>query len=312
MMVFSGNANLDLSTEIASHLGLPLGKAVVGQFSDGEVMAEIQENVRGRDVFVVQPTGAPTNDNLMELLVMVDALRWASAKRITAVIPYFGYARQDRRPRSARVPIAARMVAKMVGHAGADRVLTMDLHADQIQGFFDIPVDNVYASPILLGDVWRQKYPNLIVVSPDVGGVVRARALAKRLDDAELAIIDKRRPRPNEAKIMNIIGDVTGRTCVMIDDLVDTAGTLCQAAAALKAHGAVKVVAYCTHAVLSGPAVENLNQSELDELVVTNTLTLRPEARACTRIRQLSIGQLLAETMRRVSNEESVSSLFVD
>ena len=312
MMVFSGNANLDLSTEIAGHLGLPLGKAVVGQFSDGEVMAEIQENVRGRDVFVVQPTGAPTNDNLMELLVMVDALRWASAKRITAVIPYFGYARQDRRPRSARVPITARLVAKMVGHAGADRVLTMDLHADQIQGFFDIPVDNVYASPILLGDVWRQKYPNLIVVSPDVGGVVRARALAKRLDDAELAIIDKRRPRPNEAKIMNIIGDVTGRTCVMIDDLVDTAGTLCQAAAALKSHGAVRVVAYCTHAVLSGPAVENLNQSELDELVVTNTLNLSLAARGCTRIRQLSIGQLLAETMRRVSNEESVSSLFVD
>jgi ribose-phosphate pyrophosphokinase len=275
-------------------------------------MAEIQENVRGRDVFVVQPTGAPTNDNLMELLVIVDALRWASAKRVTAVIPYFGYARQDRRPRSARVPITARLVAKMIGQAGADRVLTMDLHADQIQGFFDIPVDNVYASPILLGDVWRQRYPNLIVVSPDVGGVVRARALAKRLDDAELAIIDKRRPRPNEAKVMNIIGDVTGRTCVMIDDLVDTAGTLCQAAAALKAHGAVKVVAYCTHAVLSGPAVENLNQSQLDELVVTNTLTLRPEARACTRIRQLSIGQLLAETMRRVSNEESVSSLFVD
>ncbi len=312
MMVFSGNANPELSAEIAGHLGLPLGKAVVGQFSDGEVMAEIQENVRGRDVFVVQPTSAPTNDNLMELLVMVDALRWASAKRITAVIPYFGYARQDRRPRSARVPITARLVAKMVGAAGADRVLTMDLHADQIQGFFDIPVDNVYASPILLGDVWRQKYPDLIVVSPDVGGVVRARALAKRLDDAELAIIDKRRPRPNEAKVMNIIGDVAGRSCVLIDDLVDTAGTLCQAAAALKEHGAVRVVAYCTHPVLSGPAVENIRQSQLDELVVTNTLALRPEALACPRIRVLSIGQLLAETMRRVSNEESVSSLFVD
>jgi ribose-phosphate pyrophosphokinase len=312
MMVFSGNANPELSAEIANHLNLPLGKAVVGQFSDGEVMAEIQENVRGRDVFVVQPTGAPTNDNLMELLVIVDALRWASAKRITAVIPYFGYARQDRRPRSARVPITARLVAKMIGHAGADRVLTMDLHADQIQGFFDIPVDNVYASPILLGDVWRQKYEDLIVVSPDVGGVVRARALAKRLDDADLAIIDKRRPKANEAQVMNIIGDVEGRSCVMIDDLVDTAGTLCRAAQALKENGAIQVVAYCTHAVLSGPAVENIAASVLDELVVTNTIPLRPEARDCPRIRQLSIGELLAETMRRVSNEESVSSLFID
>ncbi|WP_026199837.1 ribose-phosphate diphosphokinase [Lamprocystis purpurea] len=312
MMVFAGNANPELAAEIANHLNLSLGKAVVGQFSDGEVMAEIQENVRGRDVFVLQPTGAPTNDNLMELLVIIDALRWASAKRITAVIPYFGYARQDRRPRSARVPITARLVAKMIGHAGADRVLTMDLHADQIQGFFDIPVDNVYSSPILLGDVWRQKYPDLIVVSPDVGGVVRARALAKRLDDADLAIIDKRRPKPNEAKVMNIIGDVEGRSCVLIDDLVDTAGTLCRAAQALKEHGAQRVVAYCTHAVLSGPAVENIADSQLDELVVTNTIPLRPEARACTRIRQLSIGELLAETMRRVSNEESVSSLFMD
>ena len=312
MMVFSGNANLDLAAEIVSHLSLPLGKAVVGQFSDGEVMTEIQENVRGRDVFVVQPTCAPTNDNLMELLVMIDALRWASAKRVTAVIPYFGYARQDRRPRSARVPITARLVAKMIGQSGADRVLTVDLHADQIQGFFDIPVDNVYASPILLGDVWRQKYPDLMVISPDVGGVVRARALAKRLDDADLAIIDKRRPRANEAKVMNIIGDVEGRSCVLIDDLVDTAGTLCQAAAALKAHGAEKVVAYCTHAVLSGPAVANIAASKLDELVVTNTIPLRAQARSCSRIRQLSIGQLLAETMRRVSHEESVSSLFVD
>ena len=285
---------------------------MLGQFSDGEVMAEIQENVRGRDVFVVQPTSAPTNDHLMELLVMIDALRWASAKRITAVIPYFGYARQDRRPRSARVPITARLVAKMLADAGAHRVLTVDLHADQIQGFFDIPVDNVYASPILLGDVWRQKYPNLLVVSPDVGGVVRARALAKRLDGAELAIIDKRRPRPNEAKVMNIIGDVVGHSCVIIDDLVDTAGTLCQAAAALKDHGASRVVAYCTHPVLSGRAVENINESRLDELVVTNTIPLRPEALACGRIRQLSIGELLAETMRRVSSEESVSSLFVD
>jgi ribose-phosphate pyrophosphokinase len=312
MMVFSGNANPDLAAEIVSHLSIPLGKAVVGQFSDGEVMTEIQENVRGRDVFVLQSTCAPTNDNLMELLVMIDALRWASAKRVTAVIPYFGYARQDRRPRSARVPITARLVAKMIGQSGADRVLTVDLHADQIQGFFDIPVDNVYASPILLGDVWRQKYPDLMVISPDVGGVVRARALAKRLDDADLAIIDKRRPRANEAKVMNIIGDVEGRSCVLIDDLVDTAGTLCQAAAALKAHGAEKVVAYCTHAVLSGPAVANIAGSQLDELVVTNTIPLRSEAQACSRIRQLSIGELLAETMRRVSNEESVSTLFVD
>jgi len=312
MMVFSGNANAELSAEIAAHLSIPLGKAVVGQFSDGEVMTEIQENVRGRDVFVVQPTCAPTNDNLLELLVMIDALRWASAKRVTAVIPYFGYARQDRRPRSARVPITARLVAKMIGSAGADRVLTMDLHADQIQGFFDIPVDNVYASPILLGDIWRQKHPNLIVISPDVGGVVRARALAKRLDDADLAIIDKRRPRVNEAKVMNIIGDVRNRSCVLIDDLVDTAGTLCQAAAALKQHGAARVVAYCTHAVLSGPAVDNISASVLDELVVTNTIPLRPDAAACPKIRQLSIGELLAETMRRVSNEESVSSLFVD
>ena len=312
MMVFSGNANLELSSEIAAHLSLPLGKAVVGQFSDGEVMAEIQENVRGRDVFVVHPTGAPTNDNLMELLVIMDALRWASAKRVTAVIPYFGYARQDRRPRSARVPITARLVAKMIGQAGADRVLTMDLHADQIQGFFDIPVDNVYASPILLGDVWRQKYPDLMVISPDVGGVVRARALAKRLDDADLAIIDKRRPKANEAKVMNIIGDVDGRSCVLIDDLVDTAGTLCRAAQALKEHGAKLVVAYCTHPVLSGPAVENISTSLLDELVVTNTIPLRPDARDCPKIRQVSIGELLAETMRRIANDESVSSLFVD
>ena len=312
MMVFSGNANPALASEVVAHLGLPLGKAVVGQFSDGEVMTEIQENVRGRDIFIVQPTCAPTNDNLLELLVMIDALRWASAKRITAVIPYFGYARQDRRPRSARVPITARLVAKMIGSAGADRVLTVDLHADQIQGFFDIPVDNVYASPILLGDIWRQKQPKLMVVSPDVGGVVRARALAKRLDDADLAIIDKRRPRPNEAKVMNIIGDVRGRSCVLVDDLVDTAGTLCQAAAALKEHGASRVQAYCTHPVLSGPAVDNIAASALDELVVTNTIPLRPEARDCPKIRQLGIGELLAETMRRVSNEESVSSLFID
>lgn len=312
MMVFAGNAHPALAAEIASYLSLPLGKAVVGQFSDGESMVEIQENVRGRDVFVVQPTSEPTNDNLMELLVMIDALRWASAARITAVIPYFGYARQDRRPRSARVPITARLAAKMIGAAGADRVLTMDLHADQIQGFFDIPVDNVYASPILLGDIWRQKYDNLMVVSPDVGGVVRARAIAKRLDDADLAIIDKRRPKANVAQVMNIIGDVRGRSCVLVDDLVDTAGTLCKAASALKAAGASKVVAYCTHAVLSGAALSNVESSELDELVVSSTIPLRPEVEACPKIRQLSIAGLLAESMRRISNEESVSSLFVD
>lgn len=312
MMVFTGNANPELVSEIACHLNLPLGKAVVGQFSDGEVMAEIQEDVRGRDIFIVQPTSAPTNDHLMELLVLIDAMRWASARRVTAVIPYFGYARQDRRPRSARVPITSRLVAKMIGTAGADRVLTMDLHADQIQGFFDIPGDNVYASPILLGDVWRQKYPELMVVSPDVGGVVRARALAKRLDDADLAIIDKRRPQANQAEVMNIIGDVEGRSCVIIDDLVDTAGTLCQAAKALKDHGAARVVAYCTHPVLSGPAVSNISGSVLDELVVSNTIPLQTDARACAKIRQLSVAELLAETMRRISAEESVSSLFVD
>ena len=312
MMVFSGNANPQLSADIASYLDIALGKAAVGQFSDGESMVEIQENVRGRDVFVVQPTCEPTNDNLMELLVMVDALRWSSVRRVTAVIPYFGYARQDRRPRSARVPITARLAAKMIGTAGADRVLTMDLHADQIQGFFDIPVDNVYASPILLGDIWRQKYEDLMVISPDVGGVVRARALAKRLDDADLAIIDKRRPKTNVAQVMNIIGDVKGRTCVLIDDLVDTAGTLCKAAGALKAHGAAQVVAYCTHAVLSGPAVTNIESSLLDELVVTSTIPLREDAVACTKIRQLSIAGLLAESIRRINNEESVSSLFVD
>ena len=312
MMIFSGNAHPELSAEIADYLDLPLGKAVVGQFSDGEVMVEVEDNVRGRDIFVVQPTSDPTNDNLMELLVMIDALRWASAGRITAVIPYFGYSRQDRRPRSARVPITARLAAKMLGTAGADRVLTMDLHADQIQGFFDIPVDNVYSSPILLGDIWRQKYPNLIVVSPDVGGVVRARALAKRLDDADLAIIDKRRPKANESQVMNIIGDVKGRSCVLIDDLVDTAGTLCKAAEALKKHGAERVMAYCTHAVLSGAAVSNINNSELDELVVSNTIPLKQVAKESSKVRQLSIAGLLAETIRRINNEESVSSLFMD
>lgn len=312
MMVFAGNANPQLAQSIAGYLHMSLGKVIVGHFSDGEVMVEVMENVRGRDVFIVQPTCAPTNENLMELLVMIDAMRRSSAARVTAVIPYFGYARQDRRPRSARVPITAKVIADMIGAVGADRVLTVDLHADQIQGFFDIPVDNVYASPILLGDVWRQKHPDLMVVSPDVGGVVRARALAKRLDDADLAIIDKRRPRANVALVMNIIGDVEDRTCVIVDDLVDTAGTLSQAARALKEHGAKKVVAYSTHPVFSGPAVENIAASALDEIVVTDTIPLSEAAQACSKIRQLSIAELLAETMRRVSNEESVSSLFVD
>ncbi len=312
MMVFAGNANPGLAQRIANHLRLSLGNAYVSKFSDGEVQVEIMENVRGKDVFVVQPTCAPTNDNLIELLVMIDALRRASARRITAVIPYFGYARQDRRPRSARVPITAKVVAQMIGIVKTDRVLTVDLHSDQIQGFFDMPVDNVYASPILLGDIWKQKYPDMVVVSPDVGGVVRARALAKRLDDAELAIIDKRRPRPNEARVMNIIGEVEGRTCVLIDDLVDTAGTLCLAALALKEQGALRVVAYCTHPVLSGSAVDNIEASELDELVVTDTIPLSEPAQRCIKIRQLSISTMLAETMRRISGEESVSSLYMD
>ena len=312
MMVFSGNANIELSKGIVRRLNMRLGMASVGRFSDGEVTVEIEENVRDKDVFVIQPTCAPTNENVMELLVMIDALKRASASRITAVMPYYGYARQDRRSRSARVAISAKLVANMVGVAGADRVLTVDLHADQIQGFFDIPVDNVYASPLLLGDVWRQKYENLIVVSPDVGGVVRARALAKRLDDADLAIIDKRRPMANVAEVMHIIGDVSGKTCVMIDDLVDTAGTLCSAAAALKKQGAVKVVAYCTHPVLSGRAIENLRHSVLDELVVTDTIPLNEEAAKLGKIRQLSVADMLAETIRRIAVGESVSSLYVD
>ncbi|MCB1857354.1 MAG: ribose-phosphate diphosphokinase [Gammaproteobacteria bacterium] len=311
MMLFSGNSNPDLVNEICGWLSLRQGRAIVGQFSDGEVMAEIMESVRGRDVYVVQSTCRPTNDNHMELLVLIDALRWASARRITAVLPYLGYARQDRRPRSARVPITARLVAKQIAAAGADRVMTVDLHADQIQGFFDIPIDNIYALPILLGDVWRQKYPRLMVVSPDVGGVVRARALAKQLDDADLAIIDKRRPQANEAQVMNIIGDVKGRSCVLIDDLVDTAGTLCKAASALKKHGALRVVAYCTHPVLSGPAVQNISNSELDELVVSNTIPLHEDALACEKIRQISVAELIAETMRRLATDESVTSLFV-
>ncbi len=311
-MVFTGNANPNLTKAVAGHLNLPLGKAVVGRFSDDEIMVEIRENVRGKDVFIIQPTCRPTNDNLMELLVLVDALRRASAGRVTTVIPYFGYSRQDRRPRSARVPITAKVVANMIASVGTNRVLTIDLHADQIQGYFDLPVDNVYASPILLGDIWRLEYPNLVVVSPDVGGVVRARALARQLDNAELAIIDKRRPRPNEAKVMNIIGEVENRSCVIIDDMVDTAGTLCEAANALKEHGAAQVVAYCTHPVLSGNAVRNIDASKLDELVVTDTIPLTKEAANCSRIRQLSIAEMLAETMRRISEEESVSSLFVD
>ena len=312
LMLFTGNANPQLAREIAAYMKIPLGKASVTRFSDGEVQVEILENVRGKDVFVIQPTCAPTNDNFMELVMLLDAFKRASAGRVTAVVPYFGYARQDRRPRSARVPISAKVCADMIGECGANRVLTVDLHADQIQGFFDIPVDNVYASPVLLGDIWRQKYENLIVVSPDVGGVVRARAVAKRLDDADLAIIDKRRPRPNEAKVMNIIGDVRGKTCVLVDDLVDTAGTLGQAAGALKDAGAIKVVAYVTHPVLSGKAISNITNSRLDQLVVTDTIPLTEEAAACPKIRQLSIGGLLAETIRRVSAEESVSSLYLD
>ena len=312
MMVFSGNANLALSDGIVKKLNMRLGMATVGRFSDGEIAVEIEENVRGKDVFIIQPTCSPTNENLMELLVMTDALKRASASRITAVLPYYGYARQDRRSRSARVPISAKLVARMIEQSGANRILTVDLHADQIQGFFDIPVDNVYSSPILLGDVWRQQYKDLIVVSPDVGGVVRARALAKRLDDADLAIIDKRRPKANVSEIMHIIGDVEGRTCVMIDDLVDTAGTLCHAAAALKKRGAIKVVAYCTHAVLSGAAMNNLRNSELDELVVTDTIPLSKEASEIGKIRQLSVAEMLAETIRRISVGESVSSLYVD
>ncbi|MCU7939699.1 MAG: ribose-phosphate diphosphokinase [gamma proteobacterium symbiont of Bathyaustriella thionipta] len=312
MMIFSGNANPKLAQDIARHLNMPLGKVSVDTFSDSEIMVELLENVRGKDVFIVQPTCQPANDHLMEIMVMADAIRRASARRITAVMPYFGYARQDRRPRSARVAITAKVVANMISGVGIDRMLTVDLHADQIQGFFDIPADNVYASPILLGDIWRQKYPDLMVVSPDVGGVVRARALAKRLDDADLAIIDKRRPKANVAKVMNIIGDVEGRSCVLIDDLVDTAGTLCKAADALKQHGASKVMAYITHPVLSGSAIENINNSELDHLVVTDTIPLSIEAQQCSKIRQLSSAMILGETMMRINREESVSSLYMD
>jgi ribose-phosphate pyrophosphokinase len=307
ILVFAGNANRPLANAISRELGVPLGKALVGRFSDGEVQVEIEENVRRQEVFVIQPTAAPTADNFMELLVLIDALKRASAASVTAVLPYFGY------PRSARVPITAKVAAKMISTVGTDRVLTVDLHADQIQGFFDIPLDNVYASPVLLADIWRhQGTRDLLVVSPDVGGVVRARAIAKRLDDADLAIIDKRRPRPNEATVMNIIGDVTNKVCVLVDDIVDTAGTLCAAAAALKGAGARKVVAYCTHPVLSGPAIANVSGSQLDELVVTDTIMLSEAARGCPKIRQLSVAELLAETMRRIAFGESVSSLYVD
>jgi ribose-phosphate pyrophosphokinase len=311
MRIFTGNANPKLAEAVCKHLNISLGRAVVGRFSDGEVMVELLENVRGRDVFILQSTCAPTNDSLMEVMVLADALKRSSAARITAAIPYFGYARQDRRPRSARVAISAKVVADMLSTVGVQRVMVMDLHADQIQGFFNIPVDNIYATPILLGDVWKQNFEDLIVVSPDVGGVVRARAIAKRLD-SDLAIIDKRRPKANVAEVMNIIGDVEGRTCVIMDDIVDTANTLCKAATALKEQGAKKVVAYCTHAVLSGGAVARIAESDMDQMVVTDTIPLSPEAQASPRIRQLSCAQLLAETMTRVSNEESVSSLFTD
>ena len=313
LLIFSGNANRPLALEVCRELGVRPGKALVSTFSDGEVQVEIEENVRRQDVFVVQSTCAPTAEHLMELLALIDALKRASASSITAVVPYFGYARQDRRMRSSRVPITAKLAARMFTAAGADGLLTVDLHADQIQGFFDIPLDNVYASPLLLADIWRAHgTDNMVVVSPDVGGVVRARAIAKRLDDADLAIIDKRRPKANVATVMNIIGDVSGKTCVLVDDIVDTAGTLCAAAAALKAQGATKVVAYCTHPVLSGAAIDNITRSQLDELVVTDTIPLSDAARACGRIRQLSVAEMLAETIRRIAFGESVSSLYLD
>ena len=312
LMIFAGNANPRLANDIARELGVPMGKATMGRFSDGEVAFEIMENIRGSDIYLIQPTCAPAADNFIELLVMVDAMKRASASRVTAVIPYFGYSRQDRRPRSARVPITAKVAAKMISAVGTDRVVTIDLHADQIQGFFDIPVDNVYASPLTLADIWQhQGSQDLVVVSPDVGGVVRARAIAKRLD-ADLAIIDKRRPRANVSKVMNIIGEVDGKSCVMVDDMVDTAGTLCKAAGALKEQGAARVVAYCVHPVLSGPAIDNITASDLDELVVTDTIPLSEPAKQCGKIRQLSVAQMLAETIRRMAQGESVSSMYVD
>lgn len=310
LAIFSGNAHLELAKTVAEHLRIPLGKADVGRFSDGEVAVEIKENVRGKDVFILQPTCSPTNDHLMEVMVMADALRRSSAGRITAVMPYFGYARQDRRSRSARVPISAKVVADMLSIVGIDRVMTVDLHADQIQGFFDIPVDNIYGTPVLLGDLKQKNYDNLVVVSPDVGGVVRARAMAKSLGGLDLAIIDKRRARANESQVMNIIGDVKGRHCVIIDDIADTAGTLCKAAAALKEQGATQVVAYITHPVFSGPAIDNIKNSPLDEIVVTDTIPLSDDAKACTKIRQVSIAPMLAESLRRINNEESISAMF--
>ncbi|WP_281645700.1 ribose-phosphate pyrophosphokinase [Parendozoicomonas sp. Alg238-R29] len=309
MMVFAGNSNPELVQKVVDHLHIPLGKASVGRFSDGEIAVEIQENVRGKDVFIIQSTCSPTNDNLMELLVMADAMRRSSAQRVTAVMPYFGYARQDRRPRSSRVPISAKVVADMIASVGVDRVLTVDLHADQIQGFFDIPVDNIYGSPVLLDDIERRGFENIMVVSPDHGGVVRARAFAKHLN-TDLAIIDKRRPEANRAEVMNIIGDVNGRTCILVDDMVDTAGTLCMAAKALKAKGAIKVVAYASHPVLSGRALENITNAELDELVVTNTIPLSPAAQAIDKIRALDMSPLIAESVRRISNAESISAMF--
>lgn len=312
IMVFSGNANRALASKIAQYLGIPLGNATVTEFSDGEIAVEINENVRGKDVFIIQPTSQPSNDHLMELLVMVDAVKRASADRVTAVIPYFGYARQDRRVRSQRVPITAKVIANMLTSVGVNRVLTVDLHAEQIQGFFDIPVDNVYASPILMADIWQQEYPDMIVVSPDVGGVVRARAVAKQLSDAELAIIDKRRPKTNHAEVMHIIGDVKDKTCIIVDDMVDTAGTLCAAAKALIAHGASSIFAYCTHPVLSGKAVENLNNSVINKLIVTDTIQLSDAVKNCDRVRQVSISKLLGETIRRIHLEESVSSLYME
>ena len=310
--VFSGNAHPKLAQDISRYLHVPLTRALVSRFSDGEINVEILENIRGKQTFVIQPSCPPTSENFMELLVMVDAIKRASSARITAVVPYFGFARQDRRPRSSRVPITAKLAAKLMETAGIDRVLTVDLHADQIQGFFDIPVDNVYASPILLGDVWKQKFDDMVVVSPDVGGVVRARALAKRLGDADLVIIDKRRAKANQSEVMNIIGECRGMNCIMMDDMVDTAGTLCHAAQALKDNGAASVHAYITHPVLSGPAVERIRDSALDTVVVTDTIPLSEEAQACTNIRQLSTAELLGETMRRIADEESVSSLYVD
>ncbi len=310
LIVFTGNSTPDLAQKVADHLHSPLGDAMVGRFSDGEISVEINENVRGSDVFIIQSTCAPTNDSIMEILVMADALRRASAGRITAVIPYFGYARQDRRVRSARVAITAKVVADMITTVGIDRLLTVDLHADQVQGFFDIPVDNVYGSPILLEDIKKQKYEDMMVVSPDVGGVVRARAVAKQLNDCDLAIIDKRRAKANTSQVMHIIGEVEGRTCILVDDMVDTAGTLCKAAEALKDNGAKKVVAYATHPVLSGPAIENLNNSKMDELVITDTIPLSAAGRDCKIIRQLSLAPMLAECVRRISNEESLSAMF--